>query len=261
MNPEKTSVPEDLAKVKAVWNRLGQEDPFWAVASRDDRRANQWQMDEFLGTGSQDVEAYRALLKRHASAPDRLGSVLDFGCGVGRLSRVWLQHADRVVGVDISAPMLEQARKIVGEDARVTFLLNQASDLATVGEERFDLVFSHICLMHMPWSLARTYVSEFARICSPGGWVAFQLPTRRIATAATLASRIRRTLVESLPFGLGAAWRRWRHGTSVSFDVYFTPADEVRSVAAAAGLKLLHAEPSLDGGKDSEGFIYIFRKA
>jgi SAM-dependent methyltransferase len=260
MKRDDIPLSQELAKVRSVWHTLGEEDPLWAVATRDDRRSRNWQLDEFLKTGEQDVATYRALLKNRAGAPDHFGSVLDFGCGVGRLSRVWLRHADRVVGVDISAPMLEQGRKILGDEPRMTFLLNESGDLAACQNAQFDLVFSHICLMHMPWTLARGYLCEFARVCRPGGWVAFQLPSRRCQTWAFRKSQIRRALIDSLPFGLGTAWRKWKHGTTVVFEVNCTPLEEVRRVAESVGLRLCHAEPSQDGGEDTEGYIYVFEK-
>ena len=260
MKQEITSSPRELARTRSVWHKLGTEDPLWAVATCKGQRGNRWQMEEFLATGERDIALYRGLLARHTSAPARFTSVLDFGCGVGRLSRLWLRHADRVVGVDISAPMLEQARKIVGDDPKMTFLLNETCDLASCGSAQFDLVFSHICLQHMPWSLASDYLREFVRVCQPRGWVVFQLPARELMTIPGLCARMRRCLVDRLPFGLGATWRKWRHGTSVIFDMFYTPPQDVRATAAAAGLAFCHAEPSQAAGDNTEGFIYIFRK-
>jgi SAM-dependent methyltransferase len=156
--------------------------------------------------------------------------------------------------------MLEQARKIVGDDPRVTFLLNEAAELACCSTGQFDLVFSHICLQHMPWSLASRYLREFARVCHPGGWVAIQLPAREVIAIRRLCARARRYLVGRLPYGLGAAWRKWRHGTSVIFDMFYTLPQDVRATATAAGLTFCHAEPNQAAGENTEGFIYIFRK-
>jgi len=251
---------DELAKTKSVWHQLGTEDPLWAVVTCPARRGNRWQREEFLATGERDVALYRELLARHTSAPARFASILDFGCGVGRLTRLWLRQAERVVGVDISAPMLEQARQIVGDDPGATFILNEAADLACCGTAQFDLVFSHICLQHMPWSLASGYLREFARVCQPGGWVVFQLPARELITARRRFARVRRYLVDGLPFGLGTAWRKWRYGASVVFDMFYTPPQTVRETATAAGLAFCHAEPSQAAGDNTEGFIYIFRK-
>lgn len=251
-------VSADMAKLKSVWDILGREDPFWAVVSLPERRGGRWTLNEFLATGESDVQRYQALLGRHGGTPERFHHVLDFGCGVGRLARVWARHADRVTGVDISAPMLERARHIAGDRPSVGFLLNQTGDLRCLGTAEFDLVFSHICLQHIPWPLVRGYLGEFARVCRSGGYVTFQLPAR--AASWEHAARWRRRLIDSMPLGFAKMWRRWRHGSSVVFDVFYTLPETVRAAASEAGLEFIHAEPSGDAGAGTEGFIYLFRK-
>ncbi len=248
----------ELARQKFIWETLGREDPLWAVISWPERRGGRWTLEEFLATGEADIQRYRGLLRSRTNAPEHFRHVLDFGCGVGRLSRLWARHADRVTGVDISAPMLEQARRIAGHLPGVSFVVNEAEKLQSLGTAECDLVFSHICLQHMPWPLAQGYLGEFARICERSGWVVFQLPAR--AATAELAGSWRRRLVESLPFGLGAAWRKWRHGSSAIFDVCYTPPEVVRQAATDFGLEFIHAEPNADAGTHTEGFIYFFKK-
>lgn len=252
------SSSSEVARIKSVWETLGREDPFWAVISWPERRGGRWTLEEFLATGEADIQRYRGLLRSRTNAPEHFRHVLDFGCGVGRLSRLWARHADRVTGVDISAPMLEQARRIAGDVPGVSFVLNQAENLQSLGSAEFDLVFSHICLQHMPWPLAQGYLREFARVCKRSGWVVFQLPA--CAVSAELAGLWRRRLVDSLPFGLGAAWRKWRHGSAAVFEVFYTPSETVRLAALGAGLEFIHAEPNVDAGTHTEGYIYFFRK-
>ena len=43
MNPE-------VLRLKEVWERLGAEDPLWAVASLPDKRGGRWDEREFLAT-------------------------------------------------------------------------------------------------------------------------------------------------------------------------------------------------------------------
>ena len=257
MKPRRHSETE-IARQKSIWETLGKEDPFWAVASWPERRGGRWDLEAFLATGEADLQRYREILRRRANAPEDFRHVLDFGCGVGRLTRLWAQHATHVTGVDISGPMLEQAQRIAGHLPGVAFVLNDAENLQSLGTTEFDLVFSHICLQHMPWSLAHGYIREFARVCQRSGWVVFQLPAR---PAPTVHIQLwRRRLVEALPFGLGAIWRRWRHGSSVIFDVCYTPPEIVRQAAAEGGLEFVYAEPNADAGTGTEGFIYLFRK-
>lgn len=250
--------PQSLAQVAEVWRTLGREDPLWAVYSLPEKRGGRWDLAEFLRTGEEDVARAAGLIAHHAGTAERFERVLDFGCGVGRLVRAWSFRARQVTGVDISEPMLDRARKILADRPNAEVVHNARGDLAAFADGSFDLVFSLICLQHIPWPLARGYIIEFGRICQPGGIVAFQLPTR--VHQGRWAGRLRRTVIDNLPFGLGTRYRRWRHGSTVVFDVFYTPATAVETAAAAGGLKLLGREPDTAAGAGSESFFYIFRK-
>src|SRR3954447_8717775 len=92
-------------QVRADWTRLGAEDPLWAVLVDPDKRGGRWDAEEFLAVGRRDVEAHRQWLAR-LGLPTTWSTALDFGCGAGRLTQALAAHADEVIGVDVSAPML-----------------------------------------------------------------------------------------------------------------------------------------------------------
>ena len=52
-----------------------------------------------------------ALARRHAKHPDERWDVLDLGCGTGLVGVSVAPHAQRLVGVDLSARMLDKARE------------------------------------------------------------------------------------------------------------------------------------------------------
>ncbi|HZR16021.1 MAG TPA: class I SAM-dependent methyltransferase [Verrucomicrobiae bacterium] len=249
----------DLRHLTETWEVLGKEDPLWAIYTHPDKRGGRWDLREFMETGEQAVAHYSGLIAKYVDAPGTFSHVLDFGCGVGRLTFAWGSRAKRVTGVDISAGMLQIANNNLAGRGHINFVLNQSDDLQVFKAGEFDLVFSFVCLQHMPWPIAASYIAEFSRICAPGGIVAFQLPTRTLQTDSM--ARFRKSLVESLPFGMGRRYRRWRHGSSVAFDVYYTPSSVVEAAAGAAGLKLIHREPDASAGPTTEGFFYIFAKS
>jgi hypothetical protein len=155
--------------------------------------------------------------------------------------------------------MIRTAAPHLAAQGNVELVVNLDPHLARWQEGTFDLVFSYICLQHMPWPIAAQYLTEFSRVCSRDGWVAFQLPTRVLQV--DWGARIRRALVDHAPFGIGAAYRRWRHGTAVAFQMHFTPAAVVEAACARAGLRPVHREPNLAAGKNTEGYFYICRKS
>lgn len=246
-------------QLKRTWTQLGDEDPLWAVVSHDGRRKGRWDVEAFFQTGEKDVAAYHAILMKHGCS-SQLTTILDFGCGVGRLSHAWAKRSQSVVGVDVSPTMIENARRLARALNNVEFRLNDRERLEGTPSNHFELVASHICLQHMPWSMAQRYIEEFARVCRPGGWVAFQVPAARRNPARSRISLIRRWIVDHLPLGLGASYRKWKHGTSAVFEMYYTAPEEVARVAAWAGLTEVHREPDEAAGSGVESYTYFFHK-
>ncbi len=250
--------PSDFEQLKETWEVLGHDDPLWAVASRDDKRGGRWDLAEFLATGEEDVAQYFKLLRTQAGHAANFKHVLDFGCGVGRLSLAWSQRAERVTGVDISSTMINHGSKILAHINNLTLIVNQRDDLSCFGDGQFDLVFSHICLQHIPWPIAARYLGEFARVCAPEGYVTFQLPARN--ADRNRGAHWRKKIVEGLPWGLGKVYRRWRHGSGAAFEMHFTPPEVVIPTAQASGLELSLKVPDQSAGPQNESYIYIFRK-
>jgi SAM-dependent methyltransferase len=167
-----------LEKHRRDWEDLARLDPMWAVVSDNDRRFGRWDNDEFFATGEREVAA---ILARAADlgVPTGHGDALEFGCGVGRVTRALATRFDRVVGVDISTEMLAQARELNASVPNAEFVHNTASDLTFVGERRFDLVYSRHVLQHLPdRDIARGYLQEMMRLVRPGGLLLAHIPVR-----------------------------------------------------------------------------------
>jgi cyclopropane fatty-acyl-phospholipid synthase-like methyltransferase len=76
--------------------------------------------------------------------------ILDFGCGIGRMSRALLERTDSSLwGADFSPTMRKQALDYVDSE-RFTTLSPQALDAATRNGMRFDLALSVWVLQHCP---------------------------------------------------------------------------------------------------------------
>jgi SAM-dependent methyltransferase len=172
-----------LDRLARHWRRLGDRDPLWAVYVAPDTKDGQWQVAAFLQTGRDEVSRVLDGLPR---APAGQQTALDFGCGVGRLSQALAERFERVIGVDVSAPMLERAAELARDSPvrdRLEFLLNERDDLAVVGSGTVDLVYSSLVLQHLPRSLAAGYLREFVRVLRPGGLAVVQVataPTRSV---------------------------------------------------------------------------------
>jgi SAM-dependent methyltransferase len=160
------------------WEALGRVDPLWAVLTSPTRRHGGWNTEEFFATGVRDVNALMQTVEG-LGLPRGRDDALDFGCGVGRLTRALATHFGRCVGVDISAPMLTQAAELNRDCDRCRFVLNATEDLGAFESASFDLVYTKYVLQHLPSrAMIRSYLSEFMRVLRPGGLLVFQLPDR-----------------------------------------------------------------------------------
>lgn len=86
------------------------------------------------------AQTQAALLATFQFVPERKGRYLEIGCGPGTWTKVVAPHAAEVVALDISAKMIEQARRYVADAENVTFVHGDAADYQPEG--RLDGFFS-----------------------------------------------------------------------------------------------------------------------
>ena len=234
------------------WNELAEMDPLWAILSAPGKRYGKWDVAEFLESGEREIED--ALEHgRRLGFPQSFDSALDFGCGVGRLTRALAGRFQTSVGVDVSPVMIEQAHRLNADRPACSFVLNTTDDLAFASDGAFDLVYCNIVLQHLPsHSTMERYIREFVRVVRPGGLLVFQLPShiplrhrlqlRRRLYAAFRALRVsNRILYERLglyPIRMGSL-----------------PETNVVRLLEGGGAKVLEVERNVaDGGIDDRRY-------
>ena len=164
----------NLEHLQNAWEQLGRDDPLWAILSWEDKRGGKWQLDEFFANGATEARHMLEVLPSLGRQPS-FERALDFGCGVGRMTQALGQHAREVVGIDISAPMIELARAYNQLGERCTYVLHQRDDLRPFPDGHFDLVHSIYVLQHMAPRYAARYLREFMRVLRPGGALLLQM--------------------------------------------------------------------------------------
>lgn len=165
--------PDVLDRHRRDWEELAAVDPLWAILAAPEWRWGQWPIDEFFATGEAEIGQVLEFAAE-LGYPERHERALDFGCGVGRLTRALAGRFQEAVGVDISAEMIRLARELnPGENP--SFELNTRSDLTQFSSDSFDFVYSVLVLQHLPSKdLVRSYLNEFLRVLRPGGLAVFQ---------------------------------------------------------------------------------------
>jgi SAM-dependent methyltransferase len=170
-----------LSSLRRHWERLGRQDPFWAVLTDPSKRHGAWDLEQFYRSGVDELAAVLQHGQRLGLtfARDR---ALDFGCGAGRMTQAMAASFERADGVDISASMLETARQHNRFVDRCVYSLNREPNLALFADATFSFVFTTLVLQHMDPRYAKAYIREFVRVLKPGGLLVFQVPSHRTAS-------------------------------------------------------------------------------
>ena len=221
------------------WNELARLDPHWAILTVPGKRFGRWDSDEFFATGTAEAEAF---MRRAAELglPEMRGRALDFGCGLGRMTRALSEHFDECVGVDISDDMIRGARDANAGVDGVSFVLNRADDLSQFPDAQFDLVYSVIVLQHVPDRGAiESYVREFCRVLRPGGLAVFTLPSH-IPAIYRLQWR-RRLYLGLRRLGVGAPFL-YRRLRLMPIAMSYIPEGEMTRLVESAGGRTVSVE-------------------
>jgi SAM-dependent methyltransferase len=86
------------------------------------------------------------------------GTVLDFGCGVGRNFTYLQEVAVHVTGFDLP-PMIERCRELAPVPANAL-----SSNWEAIASCRYDLIFTTLVLQHIEPEACRRYLEDFARM-------------------------------------------------------------------------------------------------
>jgi SAM-dependent methyltransferase len=233
-----------LERHQQDWERLAEVDALWAVLTAPGRKGGGWDVDEFFATGEAEIGHVLEVAER-LDRPARRERALDFGCGVGRLTRALGARFERAVGIDISAGMIEHARRLNEAFPACEFRLNAAADLGQLESAFFDLVYSSIALQHVPTvPEVERYVTELVRVARPDGLVVFGLPTH-IPFPWSLQPR-RRAYAVLRRLGVSEEWML-RRTPLTPMRMTQVPEADVRALLGRVGATVLETEPIDEG--------------
>jgi SAM-dependent methyltransferase len=216
----------------AYWDERARENAEYFVDNRLDYSSPD--LDAFWASGEKVVNLFAERLEFEIGPEQDL---VEIGCGVGRLTRVLAARARSVRALDVSAEMLDRARRHNPGLEGVEWLQGDGLHLTGVADASADGVFSHVVFQHIPDpAITYGYVTEIGRVLRPGGWAAFQVSNDPSVHRARTSFRHRiAAMLGRAPKGADhPAWR----GSAVDMGV-------LRDTAGAAGL---HVERAVGEG-------------
>jgi SAM-dependent methyltransferase len=150
---------------KRAWNDAARHDAHDAILTGATA-------ESFERTGEADA----AEIRRHLP-PNVPASVLNIGCGVGRVEKYLAPHVREMWAVDVSGEMIARAQeRLAGLPAVRLREIGNDEYLRSFEANHFDLVFSYLVLQHLAREDAFAYLRDAFRVLKPGGKLLVQFP-------------------------------------------------------------------------------------
>jgi len=174
-SPDPDLATSELAtRMRDEWDQRARENARHYVATGK----LDWNDDEYFESGRENVR--REILTDMGNVcqgkdPKQM-TVLEIGCGSGRITRALSEIFGHVYAVDISGEMIRQATQSLHDRPNAHVFQNSGSDLTVLGDLQVDFAFSFIVFQHIPSrDVIRSYVREVHRLLRPGGLFKFQV--------------------------------------------------------------------------------------
>ena len=239
-------------QLRRTWDQFGERDPLWAILSDPKKRRNRWELESFLDTGRREIDEVLAAVGCSFPNVPRT-CALDFGCGVGRLSRALSAHFDRVIGIDVATSMIRRAQELNTDRRNREFKLNERGDLGIIASGSVDFVYSNLVLQHIERPYSDCYIREFVRVLSPRGLAVFQELDRPGRSVAGLLTRL-------IPGPVAEFYRSARFGRE-RIRMHAIPAEQIHLIVQGAGGRVVRQEP-LDSADDRwKSNLYFVRRS
>ena len=165
--------------------------------------------------------------------------VLELGCGSGKNTEWLITKADKLVGLDFSKNMLDQARKKAKND-KVTFINTDLNENWPINDNSFDLATINLTLEHIE-TLDHIFNSLFMKLTQGGKCFVCELhPKKQLS---------------------GSKARFEKNGDEIALDVFYHSELEYIESAEKAGFSLIVKKEWYDNKKAVPRLIsFLFEK-
>ncbi|HET9317064.1 MAG TPA: class I SAM-dependent methyltransferase [Vicinamibacteria bacterium] len=120
----------------------------------------------FLEGGARAAASIQATLAAAGAPLEGVRSLLDFGCGCGRVARRWAGLTASVHGCDLNPRLAAWCRKNLPFGR---FVVNRLDPPLPYDDGAFDLAYALSVFTHLPERSQRAWMDEMHRVIRPGG--------------------------------------------------------------------------------------------
>lgn len=247
----------EMINTDLSWEEWGRRDPYFGVITNPKFRRtylNEQVRIDFFESGRRHVDYVLKMIHTYIDPSFRPASVVDFGCGVGRLIVPFARVAHQVVGLDVSRSMLDEAERNCSARGlgNVRLLLSDDELSGLTGE--YDLVHSFIVFQHIPLERGRVIFRRLLDLIAPVGVGAIHILYGKQIHAETYGMPPP-PAVKKQPL---SAQTSLPPGADPEMQMNPYVLNEILFLAQSAGVRRLHLEFTDHGGE--LGVFIFFRK-
>jgi SAM-dependent methyltransferase len=188
-----------LQSMQSDWEKRAKSDPLFAI---DSSRKHESVGSFYTRSAELVPEIIEPVLAALSVDPGD-STVLEIGCGMGRLFPGLSGYFSNIIGIDISAAMVEQGRENCPVSA--AWIVGDGESLAGVDDVSIDHVLSFEVFQHIPYlHVMETYLDEVKRVLRPGGTFQIQMRSGSDTPRQDLMRRMPRAIrvIASVPLKL-----------------------------------------------------------
>ena len=167
-----------MQKMRSDWDARAKENARHYIATAQ----TDWEDEAYFESGRANV--HNEVLTDMGNVAQGMDpkdmTVLEIGCGSGRLTRALAEVFGQVYAVDISGEMIQRAKESLRALPNAQPFQNNGADLQVLNpvlaDGSVDFAFSYIVFQHIPSAeVILSYVREVFRFLKPGGLFKFQV--------------------------------------------------------------------------------------
>ena len=166
---------ESIIKSKEKWNNLASKNARYFVLTDFGENITE---EEFKKAGQEDFHKF---IDKDLVIKERLinlneKTVLEIGCGIGRITEFLSSNFKKVFAVDISEEMVKTGRERLKSLNNIEFISTNGMGFPSIPNSSVDLVFSYIVFQHMSnKKVVIENLKEIKRVLTPTGIAKIQL--------------------------------------------------------------------------------------
>jgi len=126
-----------------------------------------YNVEYFYHNGVMGKESIMCVLEKNALDINAFSSILDFGCGCGRIIRHWKTlTGPQLYGTDYNPRLIEWCQENL---SFAEFGTNELASRLSYKDNRFDFIYAISVFTHLDENLQHFWISELTRVLKPGG--------------------------------------------------------------------------------------------